>query len=453
VDAKSLFRRIVRADFADVLGVALRGDVVSVAHVRKRLNAVRVVELASQRLEGPAEAHGAEATSFLREFVANTGVEAGRVAIAVDRSVTLMASMQIPASAAGNAATVAGYELDRLIPVPPDSLFWGHLVRPVGTVGERVAVTIVSAPRVAVEEAAAVVTNAGLPVSAVTAEPLALADYTGFAGLPLAAVFTRSGTRDYITLCADGLLVSSHHLDPRARSRTEAVAREVEATLPEYSDRAPACLSARPASDAEASLTSVAPPDFFPVGATVGEAEIVAVGAALSQLSESRAPLNLLPATLVQTAAGVGLREMALSGAVVVMALVLMATIAAKNLAIDNALAAEVETLEPMAEQVLRQQDKNLEMLARVEKLESKSRSNVTRYLKEITDLVPQDAYLTTFRYKENRIELDGIAARASDLIAILEASASFANVNFTAPTTKYLANQERFSLRMDLEE
>jgi general secretion pathway protein L len=135
------------------------------------------------------------------------------------------------------------------------------------------------------------------------------------------------------------------------------------------------------------------------------------------------------------------------------MALVLLGSITAKNLSIDSALYSQVEELEPRVEQSLRHQEKNAEMLSTVEKLESKSRSRVLTYLKAVTDLIPPTAYLTTFRYREDRIEVDGIADKASDLIAILEASPYFAGVEFTAPTTKYLANQERFSLRMRLEQ
>lgn len=453
METTTFFRRIVKADFADALGIALRGDVVSVAHVRKRLNAVRVVDLGSTRLVGPPEAHLAEAASFLRSWVAGNGVEATRTSIAVDRSVTFLGTLPIPASAAANAGSVAGYELDRLIPVPADSLYWSHLVRPVGTVGERVAVTVVAVPRVVVEHAATLAQEAGLLLSAVTAEPLALSDYVSFAGHPLTALLTRAGSRDYLTLTSRGMLASSHHLDTRARSRGEAIAREVENALPEHSGEAPLRACENPAEPGETALTDLVGADFFPVGSRPTESEIVAVGAALGQLGESKAPINLLPEAMVQASTGLGLRELALSGAVVVMALVLMATMAFKNLAIDAALAGEVDRLEPMVEQTLRRQDKNLETLEKVARLEKKSRSRVLSYLKEMTQLVPPTAYLTTFRFREDRLEVDGIADKASELIAILEASPYFASVEFTAPTTKYLANQERFSLRMRIAE
>lgn len=458
METRGLIRRIAKADFADVLGIALRGDVIAVAHVVKRVNVVRTVEIGHHRLEGPAESRVAEAADFLRSFVGRSDLEPTRVAVAVDRSATLMANVAIPAAAAANASEAIRYELDRLIPVPPDSLHWTCTTRPLGTVGERVGVTVLASPIPAVEEAVEIVRQAGLPISAVTVEPVALADYLAFVGVPLGVVATASGGREFLTLCADGLVVSSHHADRRSRSLLEAALREMETALPERSGETPALLRARVQPEgadgaAERSLASLAPPDLLPVDAMVGEPEVVALGAALGVLGESSQVVNLLPPSMVQTAAGLGLRELALSGAVALMSLLLMASIAATNLSISGALASQIEELEPQVLQAMRRQEKNAELLATVERLESKSRSRTLTYLKAVTDLIPSTSYLTTFRYREDKIEVDGISDKASDLIAILESSPYFYGVEFTAPTTKYLSNQERFSLRMRLEQ
>lgn len=453
METRGLIRRIAKADFADVLGVAVRGDVLAVAHVRKRVNVVRVVELGHHRLEGPAEARVAEAAAFLRSFAGRSEVEPGRVAVAIDRSATLIASFALPATAAANAADAVRFELDRLIPVPADSLYWAYTTRPLGTVGERIQVGVFASPKPAVDEAADIVRQAGLPISAVTVEPIALADYLALVGVPLAAVATTSGAREFVTLCADGVVVSSHHADRRHRTLTQAALREMEVALPERSGEVPALLRGRAVEEGEQSLAAVAPGDLLPVDAMVGEADVIAIGAALGLLGESRQAVNLLPAAMVQTSSGFGLRELALSGAVAAMAIVLLGSIFAKNLSISGALRSQLDELEPQVEQTLRRQDKNAEMLATVERLEAKSRSKTLTYLKAVTDLVPTTSYLTTFRYREDKIEMDGISDKASDLIAILEASPYFIGVEFTAPTTKYLSNQERFSLRMRLEQ
>ena len=149
---------------------------------------------------------------------------------------------------------------------------------------------------------------------------------------------------------------------------------------------------------------------------------------------------------------GLGLGGMTLSAAVVLMALVLFGGTAYKNVAVRNALAAELDRLTPRVTSVTEREQHNRDLREKLVNLEGSSRSHVLKYLQEVTQLVPETAYLTTFRYKGDRIEMDGIATEASSLIATLESSPFFQNVEFNAPTTKYLANQERFSLRMGLE-
>ena len=86
-------------------------------------------------------------------------------------------------------------------------------------------------------------------------------------------------------------------------------------------------------------------------------------------------------------------------------------------------------------------------------RVEPAIRLSVLAYLRDITVRLPESAYLTTFRFKGDRVEIDGIADSAAGLISVLEESPNFANVEFTAPTTKYLQDQQRFSLRMGLEQ
>lgn len=74
------------------------------------------------------------------------------------------------------------------------------------------------------------------------------------------------------------------------------------------------------------------------------------------------------------------------------------------------------------------------------------------KLLEELTGLIPEDSWLTEFRYtaKEKKIKLSGYAVSASKLIPILEESQLFENVRFTSPiTTEKGRNKERFRLEM----
>ncbi len=74
------------------------------------------------------------------------------------------------------------------------------------------------------------------------------------------------------------------------------------------------------------------------------------------------------------------------------------------------------------------------------------------KLLEELTSIIPDDIWLTEFRYKagEKKVKLSGYAVSASELIPILEESEMFEKVKFTSPiTTERGRNKERFRLEM----
>ncbi|MFT4570089.1 MAG: Tfp pilus assembly protein PilN [Hyphomicrobiaceae bacterium] len=454
MEARSFIQRFVNVDIADALGIVIGSQSISIAHLTKRIKAVSVGRVATEALEGPPEAHAAEITSWLRRAAENGLFEAARVAIVVDRSATLFAQLQVPSAAAENISEVVGYELDRLFPVPPDSLYYDVLVRPVGSVGERVAVTVVAIPRNIVDAAVAAVKEAGLPVAAVTVEPAALADFAGYVGRSsgnLFSVFSRSEGREYITLAAGGMLVSSHRVHGNS-SREELTAREIDMALPERSGEDAVIVATTPEATSEVALADLGWAEGLAFASTPNAQEIVAAGAALGRLGESGGAINLLPADMVQKASGLGMREVSLSIAVLFLALGLFVTSSIKDHSIASALDSELLRLTPRVNAVAEREDKNSELLGKVEGLETLGRSKVTAYLREATRLIPKNAWLTAFRFRGDRIDMDGIAKKASGLIAVLEASPYFNGVEFTAPVTKFQTDLERFSVRVRLE-
>jgi general secretion pathway protein L len=74
--------------------------------------------------------------------------------------------------------------------------------------------------------------------------------------------------------------------------------------------------------------------------------------------------------------------------------------------------------------------------------------------LRELTEIIPDDAWLTEFNYKDERreIRLSGYAVSASELLPILEQSDLFENVRFTSPiTTDRRFKKEQFRLEMQV--
>ncbi len=73
--------------------------------------------------------------------------------------------------------------------------------------------------------------------------------------------------------------------------------------------------------------------------------------------------------------------------------------------------------------------------------------------LKELTSLIPQNAWLTRVRISSTGVEIEGYSLSATELIPKLEVSKYFRKVEFTAPTFRDAAMKaDRFSIRMELE-
>ncbi|HIF62803.1 MAG TPA: hypothetical protein EYG16_02150 [Deltaproteobacteria bacterium] len=447
--------RLARADFADALGIYVTAGMVSLVLVRKRVNSVKVVAVESAELAGESDARDSVLEGVIKAFVERHGIDDARVSLAVGRDITMFGDLQLPASAVANLEQVLGYEMDRLLPIPAEELYSDTLVRPVGEGDEKFAVTVVTVMKKEADRLREILEGLGLEGASFTAQPVAACDFFEFCSPTAAGVtglVTGEGEQTCMAVCYAGSLVSSRTWDRYVVEPAEGrLRREVERFLPERLD-AELRIVGSSGSDGEVSLAELLPADCLAEGVYISDNEAIAVGAALGQLGEGRQSFCLLPADMVRGSAGFGLREMALAAVVLLMAGGLAMTIGLKNLAVNGALAAEVGRLAPLAAQVSSLEEENRQRLDLVFQLEADAEQSVLSYLRAVTTLVPRTAYLTTFRFKGDRIELDGIADSASGLIGVLEKSPLFNNVEFTAPTTKYLQSQERFSLRMRIE-
>jgi Tfp pilus assembly protein PilN len=110
---------------------------------------------------------------------------------------------------------------------------------------------------------------------------------------------------------------------------------------------------------------------------------------------------------------------------------------------------AEITRLDPdvrAVERVLRELERKRKLLSTVESLES----NAVRplpVLRELTEILPTDAWLTTVSLDPKGVELTGQAAAASALIPLLENSPRLERVEFSSPVTRG-RDREQFRIR-----
>jgi Tfp pilus assembly protein PilN len=73
--------------------------------------------------------------------------------------------------------------------------------------------------------------------------------------------------------------------------------------------------------------------------------------------------------------------------------------------------------------------------------------------LKELTTILPKNAWLTRVRITESAVNIEGYAASTTGLLSKLEASKYFQKVEFASPTFRDTRmNADRFSIKMEIE-
>ena len=163
--------------------------------------------------------------------------------------------------------------------------------------------------------------------------------------------------------------------------------------------------------------------------------------------------LNLLPGESVH-----GTGENRLRGALALLALILAVSAVAIPLQRQRAtvakLEAQVTAARAEAEESLTMRDR-LEQLTRSAQflVADKSRQPlVVQVLDELTRLVPDQAYIIQFELHDQTVEVQGFAATASDLIAVLEQSPLFKAPQFRSPVTQdRRSGAERFHVSVEL--
>ncbi|MBI3769318.1 MAG: PilN domain-containing protein [Deltaproteobacteria bacterium] len=465
-------QRIRRADFLDGLGIYVEPEQVSLAHVSKRLLRVALRHERSYPLapasRRPERAH--TLTQAVSAFIHEFKIAPGGVHLCLARQELLLNRLVLPAAARENLRQVLEYEIERVIPLPRNEVFWDYQVRESGG-GEagRLAVLIVSVPRRVVTEYVDALEAAGARPKAVVIAAAALGDYAAFCRgtleAPLAMV-VQSGVDLEVALFAERQLVASHALRggvvPSPGELQQIVRRDL-AEVFHPSQVAVEMLYATAANGggsehgegsgeliALASGRLDAPLEFF---SRPEPGLLPAVGAALGAVRESVVDVNLLPEEHRP-----GLQEglfvpIVLLVAALVLALVYGGAVIVRDEMTRRTLAPEVETLEPQVAAVKKQEAEARALQARIDTLTADQSRRMIMFLKELTDRLPTDAYLTTFRYRNTRLEIEGFANRASELIQVLENSSMFRNVQFTSPTTAGQAGEERFSIVMEIEE
>ena len=456
MDLTATAQRLSKIDYLDGLGIAVGAREVSFVHSTKRffrvaLHKVRTLPLPEDR-EGRLSVLG----NALADFLAAIETIPDQIVLCLPRKDASVSRLLVPETARGSLEQVIRYEVERLLPFREDDIYYDYVTTEVGAEEKRLGIVIFCFPREDVDPVVDVLTAANVQPQIVTLSSGAQATML-LACSPVSeaqqVLVTRENGYLELSFLDKHQLVASQTV-PISRVPelaaftdilTQSIARNFPGSAPDatpifsWDDNSSLPLTV----DAERDLKDLAREQFV-----LGEESLEpfstvtcsALGAALQAVGE-RGEINVLPADRrAHREKRLSALTLVLVGCILLLGIAWATEIVIQDRRTLHALTEQINALDP---QVRRVQDKEAEAQRyheRLQTLRTATRIRLTPLLNELSGLIPKEVYLTTFRFKRNgEVDLRGVAQKgsASDLVAILEASACLQNVAPKATFTK----------------
>ena len=404
----------------------------------------------------PEEAPGTRLKSELE----SRQLKVRRLRIGLARPLLTVKTLELPPTRGAQLAEMVAFELERHVPFPPEDIRFDFVVLP-GKAKGPLRVLVVACERRTVEGALRLLEEPRLKAQAVTA---ACHDLPSLLGrLPktrhILWAHRAGGATDLICLEQKRLQLSR---TVPAKDADE-LAAEIGATLRLLDwqdceaiwvsgDDGPELLGASALAELGVPVTEppLKPSARSLVAQLPGEDRGAAMLALAVALESPRPSLDLLPRELRPRSVSPG--QLVTAGTAVLAALLGLGILVgqgyrqhryADQLAkAIRALDPEVKSVEALAAELA--QKKRL-----LETIQSIERTNIRALpvLKELTERIPQEAWLRTLNMEKQGIEITGQASAANQLIPLLESSPFFTSVEFTAPVTK-TGDKEQFRIK-----
>ena len=434
------------------VSVALLGDRLAVAVLSGSRVEAFVVDA-----ESPAVA--------LRAELEARRLPARSASLGVARSAVSVKQIELP-EVSGDTREMVGFELERHLPFPAEDATYDFVSLPPEAAGERTGpaaqrVLITAADRRVVDAALRLAEEARLRPLSLT---VAVHNLPALARLRrdrrVAWVHRAGDAVDLLLLQGESLLLSRS----LPSSEPAAIAEEIERSIAAVrwrdcnaiwlsGDEAAGGLASAPLATLGVPVTE---PAWTPVArqrlAGLAQEQRGALELAVALVSARGArPLELLPAAvrprrLTQSQA----ITLGMAGATTLLAILALLAPGWREERHLRRLNAEIARLEPSvkeADRVVRDLERKRKVIATIDGVESTSIRPLP-ILRDLTELLPNDAWLTTISLDAKGVELTGAAAAASTLIPLLENSPRLERVEFSSPVTRGRDNKEQFRIR-----
>jgi hypothetical protein len=464
--------------FRTMIGIDPSGGRLAIVAMRRGIGGSSLVvpPLCHEPRTGKEPARFEEIEEVLGEFVARNGLVGAGAVLVLPSERVYLARAVFPPMKERDLREAVGMELERLFPVSPAELRHGFRRLPALSGDGRITVVVGATPSEYIDRWEEILSRTGLSLSAAVPSAWAVGAALSEAGAPsgepgrMVAVIRGLGTAVECTLFASGepfFSASSPCSPGSAPEEGLSLARAglvdppssasdgpVDLYVPQgwYGKKTPEiddggtvfrirCAADRP------SLSAL-------TGAGVGERgtapdPFLFLGAFGAAIGDGRMDLLAPP----RNGSGSGISRVFL-GAAAASALALgiawPATVAWKAKVELRRLDAQVVALRPAAEQFEETLSDLDDAQGRITVLRDAASASgeALQILRELTDRLPNGAWLLAIRLEGRNVDIEGLSPSASEIFPALTRDGRFRSVEFAAPITRQADNMERFKIR-----
>lgn len=456
-------QRLATVDYCDGLGIAVGSHTVSFVHSTKRFFQVDLKTTRTVPLPETAADHLPAIRLALEEFLADIEALPDQTVLCLPRTEASVSRLVVPDTARSSLEQVIRYEVERLLPYREEDIYYDYVTTEEGGEERRLGIVIFCFPRQSVDPLVNLLVEHNLRPQSVTLSSAAHAT-TLLACCPAEpeqrVLAAREDGNLELNFLHERQLVASHivplarvaEADTWADTLAHSITRNFPGSAPDtipvftWDGHGTLPVSVEPERD----LAHTAQEQFPVVAADGGLSAVTcsAIGASLQAVGEGE-EINVLP---TENRAH---REKLLSpltlvfvGCILILSLVWAASVAIQDHRALNQVQDRIHALAPAVRQVQDNEAVVQRLQAQLQTLRSETRLRLTPLLKDMSERIPQEIYLTNFQFKNGRVELKGMAksGSASDLVGALEASPCLQDVAPKAPF-KTSSRGETFTL------
>jgi Tfp pilus assembly protein PilN len=388
------------------LGIDIKEDKIAVVHLKSGFRGIRLESHAVYHLEKarPLKEKLGTVRDFLMDFMRENSINAStNIFLGIPGELAIFRHIEFPSAVKENLRATLRYEMEKYIPLPADELAFDYQIVSEDKEKNRLKVLL-----------AAVKKNALAPYS----------DFSGTLQHGVSGMETESTAR------------MNFWAYKNAKNKTSLSEKEFLNLL-----------KPEPVSDALSA-------DFSETGIPSSDL-ISAFGLALKGVQNVPVQINLLPGEMRKRPSRVSYYIMlVLAAAAILSGIVWGGSHFLRQQLMLKELNAEMKRLTSELADIDRIQGSFESLEARAEYLHSLrgGGASASDMLRELTQIIPETAWVQEFTFFKREIQLEGFADSASELIPLLEMSPLFKDAVFLSTITKDKDGKERFRIGLKIQ-